>query len=439
MTSLLVRARRPRVARLAGACGALALLALASCGDDDGNRPANPAPVVASMTPLTTPAAGDAFVVTINGSGFTRSSVVQWDGTGLPTTFVSATQLTATVSATDIATPGRVAVNVRNPTPGGGTSGSFDFVIGNPVPNLRGIVTANVQAKDIVWDRVRNRIYASLPSAAGEIGNSVAIIDPATGSVVNSVFVGSEPGTLAISDDASVLYVALDGSAKVRRVNLATFTAGLEFGVWSTGTLYAEDIEVMPGTPGTVAISLKNPASSPRLAALAIYDDGVRRPTTGPGHTGSNRIEFGTEPTMLYGYNNETTEFGFRLNTVSAAGVTETWVSPGLISGFDADIEFDGGRVYATTGAVVDPVTRTRVATIPTTGFVRPDAQKSRVYFLDAAATIRAYTTTTFTSTGSLAVPGVGAATGSFIRWGTDGLAFRTADKVVIVRTNLVP
>ena len=44
------------------------------------------------------------------------------------TTFVSSTKLTATLSTSDVATAGTFPVRVTTPAPGGGTSGSLDFM-----------------------------------------------------------------------------------------------------------------------------------------------------------------------------------------------------------------------------------------------------------------------------------------------------------------------
>ena len=48
----------------------------------------------------------------MNGTGFVSGAVVQWNGTPLTTTFVSATQLTAQVPATLIATAGTATITV---------------------------------------------------------------------------------------------------------------------------------------------------------------------------------------------------------------------------------------------------------------------------------------------------------------------------------------
>jgi hypothetical protein len=57
---------------------------------------------------------------------------VHWNSTVLTTTFVSATQLTAQVSASLIAATGTAAITVFNP--GAAASNSIGFTIGSPQP-----------------------------------------------------------------------------------------------------------------------------------------------------------------------------------------------------------------------------------------------------------------------------------------------------------------
>jgi hypothetical protein len=65
-----------------------------------------------------------AFTLTVNGTGFTANSVVYWNGQIRPTTFVMANQLTAQISAADVANAATVPVYVRTTGGiyGGGTN-----------------------------------------------------------------------------------------------------------------------------------------------------------------------------------------------------------------------------------------------------------------------------------------------------------------------------
>jgi hypothetical protein len=85
--------------------------------------------VIRSVSPGIATAGGAAFSLTVAGSGFVASSVVNWNGSSRPTTFVSGTQLTAAIPATDIAVGGTNTVTVFTPAPGGGTSAGVNIFV----------------------------------------------------------------------------------------------------------------------------------------------------------------------------------------------------------------------------------------------------------------------------------------------------------------------
>ncbi|HEX8288818.1 MAG TPA: BACON domain-containing carbohydrate-binding protein [Pyrinomonadaceae bacterium] len=90
-----------------------------------------PAPAISSLSPNNYSAGGSSFELTINGSNFVADSVVEWKNqtkTDKATTFVSNTQIKATILASDVATPGTYQVSVRNPQPGG-SSAPVDFTV----------------------------------------------------------------------------------------------------------------------------------------------------------------------------------------------------------------------------------------------------------------------------------------------------------------------
>ncbi|HKD61089.1 MAG TPA: hypothetical protein VKB47_11565 [Terracidiphilus sp.] len=72
----------------------------------------------------------------MNGNNFVSASTVQWNGSNRTTSYVNASQLTASITAADIAATGTVNVTVVNPTPGGGNSAAFNFSTNNPPPPL---------------------------------------------------------------------------------------------------------------------------------------------------------------------------------------------------------------------------------------------------------------------------------------------------------------
>jgi len=74
------------------------------------------------LAPTVAAPGGAAFILTVNGTGFATGAVVNWNGSARTTTVVSSQQLTASISAADIATAQTAVVTVTNPAPGGGTS-----------------------------------------------------------------------------------------------------------------------------------------------------------------------------------------------------------------------------------------------------------------------------------------------------------------------------
>jgi len=93
------------------------------------------APVITSLNPNTAVAGTSSVTLNVNGSNFTPSSVVQWNGSPRPTTYFSPTVLSASITAADLAVAGTPPVTVVTPAPGGGTSNAVTFTV-TPRPTL---------------------------------------------------------------------------------------------------------------------------------------------------------------------------------------------------------------------------------------------------------------------------------------------------------------
>jgi hypothetical protein len=99
----------------------------------------NAKPTITSLSPSSALAGGAAFTLTVNGTKFVNTSVVNWAGSPRTTTYVSATKVTALINAADIAKAGTFKVTVTNPAPGGGISAASSFAVNNPAPTLTSI------------------------------------------------------------------------------------------------------------------------------------------------------------------------------------------------------------------------------------------------------------------------------------------------------------
>ncbi|HKZ79240.1 MAG TPA: IPT/TIG domain-containing protein [Pyrinomonadaceae bacterium] len=103
-------------------------------------------PTLTALTPSTAIAGGPAFTLTLDGTNFTPSSVVKWNGSDRVTTFVNSTRLTAQITAADILSGGSFPVVVTNPGSVGSTSGSINFAVNNPQPQITNIAPATATA-----------------------------------------------------------------------------------------------------------------------------------------------------------------------------------------------------------------------------------------------------------------------------------------------------
>jgi hypothetical protein len=90
----------------------------------------NPVPFVNQpLVPSSVTPGSPELALTVNGTGFISTSVVNWNGTPLATAFVNAHQLVADVPSSAVASASTSSVTVFTPGPGGGTSNAVLFTV----------------------------------------------------------------------------------------------------------------------------------------------------------------------------------------------------------------------------------------------------------------------------------------------------------------------
>ena len=381
------------------------------------------------------------FSVAVHGRRFVPGAVVRWNGADRPTTYLQADRLSVELIAADVAGPATNSITVRNPSPGGGVSSPTTMTVralGSASATSR---VLTLTAADLVYDPPSGKLYASIAASSPFNGNSVVAIDPLTGTITGTVFAGSSPGRIARSDNGQYLYVGIDGANSVRRVTIPALVAGLQ---WSVGAgLIAGDIEPIPGSPLSVAVSRQNPGSSPPLVGVTVYDDGVPRPNSSPGHTGGNRIAFLGDPGILYGYNNAHSGFGFYEIAINTSGASHRSETGGLIGGFYVDIVGAAGRIYGTDGSVVDAGRLVKVGTFPGQATsMAVDPLTGRAFML-IGNEVTVFDLNTYQILGNIPLPPVAfdhpaRLFSALVRWGTDGLAFSDLDELFIIRSPLI-
>ena len=280
---------------------------------------ANPVPTITSINPSSCLAGSPQFTLTVNGTNFVSSSVVNWNGSGLTTTFVSATQLTAIVPAANVTTAGTVQVTVKTPSPGGGTSNPVTFTINNPVPTTTSIsptcaaaggpqftLTVNgtnfVGTSTVQWNatalattfvsstQLTATVPASLISTAGTA--SVTVVNPTPGGGISNAQTFTIAAAPVITSPLTATgTVGVPFSYTITATNTnnqTTYTAAPLPPGLSLGT--GQNRNVISGTPTTagtysVTITVSNGQPCTTTSATLVITISAPSPTPTPTRT----------------------------------------------------------------------------------------------------------------------------------------------------------
>ena len=106
----------------------------------------NPVPVISTFAPSTIATGAASTTLTVTGTGFVPGTILQVNGTSRPTTYVTSTQTSVILTASDLATAGSISLKAVNPSPGGGSSSASSIAVNNPAPTLTGLSPVTVAA-----------------------------------------------------------------------------------------------------------------------------------------------------------------------------------------------------------------------------------------------------------------------------------------------------
>ncbi|MBI5067177.1 MAG: IPT/TIG domain-containing protein [Deltaproteobacteria bacterium] len=400
-----------------------------------------PAPVLTGLSPASVDAGSGDLTLTVTGSDFHPSSTVTFGGTYtsyFQTTFVSSTELRATITAYYLQAPGTYPVTVITPSPGGGQSAALTFTV--KVPSIPGAtVLALPGARDMVFDPYEQKLYLALASTAPTAPNAIAVLDPVTGELLGSVDGGSEPGPLALSDDGQFLYVGHGGSSDVTRFTLPGLVADLSIPLGrdaSAGPYLATGLSAAPGAPDTVAVAL----TAGYATATAVFDGATARAGRAAG---SAALCWGADAGTLYAagpYSGDLSAY-----PVSASGLgTATLYRSAFATG--AQLQFDAGTglLYAADGRAVDPATGGLDGTYAVgysaySAAMVPDSSLGTAFFAYAQdyagwLGLHPFDLARYVPGTPTALPYVAGPALRLVRFGPDGLALLTSTRLVLLR-----
>ncbi len=173
-----------------------------------------PQPAIISLSPSWGIAGGPSFTLIVDGSNFVSGSKVRWKGSDRATSFISGTELQASISAADIAGAGTAGVTVYTPPPGGGTSNAINFDI------LPVLTSLTVNPSSVVGGSPSTgTVTLSGPAPAGGAVVSLSSDNTLAATVPASVTVaaGATSATFPVTTSRGVRFHGRDDLGRVRR------------------------------------------------------------------------------------------------------------------------------------------------------------------------------------------------------------------------------
>jgi hypothetical protein len=355
----------------------------------------NPAPTLSSLSPTSAVAGGGAPTLTLTGTNFLASSTVTYNGVGHAATFLSSTQLTISLSATDQAAAGSYAVVATNPAPGGGASSPLNFALNNPAPTLSSLSPASAVAdggaqtltltgtnflasSTVTYNGVGHtatfvsstQLTISLSATDQAVAGSYAVVatNPAPGGgassplylTVASPIVSLSPASLAFGNQP------VDMTSSAQTVTLSnTGNATLSIGSLALAGTNASDFDqsntcgssLAPSANCTIALMFTPSVTGTEAASLSITDNasgsGQTVPLSGAGtHDAILSWAASTTPGVV-GYNvyRGTTSGGESATPLNSSPVNGTTYT-------DATVQAGQTYYYVTRAVASDDVTQ---------------------------------------------------------------------------------
>jgi hypothetical protein len=103
-------------------------------------------PVITGLEPYSATVLGPSFTISVEGSSFVSGTLLLWNGSALPTTYVDGEHLTAEVGATELASAALVQVTARAPASGNFLSNAAPFMVEGVAPVLTSLSPGSVGA-----------------------------------------------------------------------------------------------------------------------------------------------------------------------------------------------------------------------------------------------------------------------------------------------------
>jgi uncharacterized repeat protein (TIGR01451 family) len=321
-------------------------------------------------------------------------------------------------------------------------------------------------ATHLIADPQRGRLLASVREPTVELPHGIVAIDPMSGVATSLLALEEGVSHLALSDDGVYLYAATETSPSVLRIHLGTAAVDLRWDLHAAlegrrdipflPPFGVKSLHPLPGRPRSVIVQF-----SPRfgvlfggLTGVSVFDDDQLRPDL--------FVALGVMPDPA-SQPLQPPGDSARLLLFDPGVLNQGWIAP---SGAVLERSLSGPRnvpstapphdvplqvtladrvAYRSDGLIVDPERFEGRATAPVAGRVIREAAAGLLHYLQWNSAFREVVSvdvSTLRPVARLTLPGPSTGiTFDFIRWGKDGLAFRTWEGAIhVLRSpHLVP
>lgn len=229
-----------------------------------------------------------------------------------------------------------------------------------PGPDEVTPLRVSLPTNDMVYSRTADLLYATSDTALMEIS-------PATLAVTRSLALPDTPGAIALSDDGSTLWVSLDDTGILQRVDTATLTAGSTLSLGDgvnppLGLRVAVRLRVAPGSTDVVV-------AATRYGEMLAFANGVQLPNrideTMTTFSSPTLFLFRDATTIVAADGTSTAYSVFRITLDTTSGLALDSERSGLSNQSYDRLKLGGEYVYASRGAVFDERTNVRVTSVP--------------------------------------------------------------------------
>ena len=291
-----------------------------------------PGPELTGLSPDSNQVGAPSFTLTLTGGGFESDSQVQWVTenpvtfanmtTSLPTVYVSATQLTASVPGSLLTAVGAVTLTVNNPTSNAGVSQGMVFSItGTAAP----VVPSTFQLT-LVLDQ-------PAPSSNSQVKVSVTLNQNApTGGFAGGLLTLTFTPAASLADDPSIF---LDGNLQDTRAQQFTVPAGANVAAFGTQNFVMLDTGTTAGTFTLIAALGDKSAQWGPYVIAATAAPVITSSTLGIAASGIQLV--------LQGFDASQSTSGLSFEFYATDG---TVVSPGLITMDSSSLISDFSTYY---------------------------------------------------------------------------------------------